>query len=185
MNYYAHTITRFYRYDINISKLEQILASGYLLSRRKLGLEDEYVAFNGMDYISLCDLSVLHNDYSAYNIYTRNGLSLLFDKSISVIKPIIIEERIKSILEFSSKMNEIGRGKIRYSDLHDEVQVKDELSLCYLRGVSVSLDKIVELHDIEYAKKYLESIKRKLIEYNYDIPIYDIDCEEEVNIKKL
>jgi len=186
MDFYAHTITKLYDYDFkDIDKLEEILKAGYLLSRRKLGLNEEYAAFNGMDYISLCDLSMEHSYYSAYSMYARRGLSLLFDKNINVVKPIVIERNGESILTYFNKMHDMGMGKVRYTDFHDEVQVKDELSLSYLRGVSLSRKKIIELNDFMYAKEYLKRIRNKLIEYNYNIPIYNIDNEEEIRIKSL
>ena len=186
MDFYAHTITKYYDYDFkDIDKLKKILKSGYLLSRNKLGLDEDSAAFNGMDYISLCDLGVRHDDYSAYSMYTKKGLSLLFDKKINVIKPIVIDRNGESILTYFDKMHEMGMGKIRYSDFHDEVQVKDKLSLSYLSGVSLSLDRIICINDFMHAKEYLKKIREMLIEYEYDIPIYNIDNEEQIKIKSL
>ena len=66
MNYYSHTI-RISNFSFgDIEKVEDILKSGFIYSRRNLKnipgsdiklLGEETSLFNGMDYISLCDLS--------------------------------------------------------------------------------------------------------------------------------
>ena len=122
MNYYAHSISKFDKFDFNdIIVLQKILSTGYVLSRRNLDLCEEDALFNGMDYISLCDLSAHHEDYSAYNIYVKNGLSLLFDKNIKVIKPVYINLD-KRDLNIGEKMHEFGLKGI-YTDLSDEVTI--------------------------------------------------------------
>ena len=179
MDFYAHTISPYDDFMLNdLEKLEDILSSGYLLSRRYLNLNKEDSLFNGMDYISLCDLSKRHDDYSSYYLYTTRGLSLLFDKNIDVIIPnyIILNDRHLSTIQ---KMHELGL-KGRYSDLRDEVQVKDKLSLEYLKGASIPLSNIQKNHSDDYVKYYLYFIKSMLSYYKFDVPIYNLD-----NNKKL
>ena len=98
MNYYSHTI-RVTNFDISdVYRVKNIFKIGYLLSRNKLkdiiydegiNISETTALFNGMDYISLCDLTMEHDEYSAYNMYTKRGLSLIFNKKLPVIKPSI------------------------------------------------------------------------------------------------
>ena len=180
LKYYAHSFNKTDNLMLSdITKLEDILKNGALLSRRKLGLSEEDALFNGMDYISLCDLGEEHDLYSAYNIYTMRGLSLLFDRDIKVIKPIYVKLSRNSLFA-QEEMHDYGI-KGRYSDLMDEVQVKDELSLEYLRAISLSLKRIEFLHDKEYLKIYLSRIQEALNYYKYHVPIINLDDEQEID----
>ncbi len=182
LNYYAHSICKCENIGFNIGKLEEILKSGYLLSRRRLGLNEDDALFNGMDYISLCDLSVNHNSHSAFNFYIEQGLSLLFDNGIKVIKPNYVSVYHYGLLA-GEKMHDYGK-KGRYSDFLDEVQVKDKLSLEYLRGLSLSL-KITKSFDSENnIKAYLNIIYNLLEEYQYKVPLINLDDDREINMKK-
>lgn len=184
LNFFSHTISEYDTFAFGeLKKLEKILKDGYLLSRRKLGLNVEMAAFNGMDYISLCDLSKEHEDYSAYNIYTKRGLSLLFDKSIKVIEPNYYQREIRDVVYFK-KIHEMGLGKTRYSDLKDEVQVKNELSLEYLRGILLPYLKIMNRTCLNYANYYLDEIYSLLKQYNYDVPIINLDDEKVLTKRK-
>ena len=174
MDYYAHTISTYNDFFLSdLEKLENIIKSGYVLSRRRLGLNSRDALFNGMDYISLCDLSKEHLAYSSYNLYTKRGLSLLFDKKIDVIVPqyVVINKRSLNDID---KMHELGLSG-RFSDFMDEVQVKDELSLDFMRALSLSYDAICESHSEEYIKKYLLAVKEILLDYNYHVPIINLD----------
>ena len=84
MDYFSHTIriTNF-SYD-DIYHLENILKKGYLLSRRRispeireeLNLSLDNSLYNGMNHISLCDLSSNHDNYSAYNIFVKKAKTM-------------------------------------------------------------------------------------------------------------
>ena len=183
MDYYGHTIKIYKDYAFNdLELLESILSSGYLLSRRNLGVNSSY-GFNGMDYISLCDMSMQESSYSAYNMYIKNGLSLLFDKSIKVIEPTFLY--IDNMLpNFSDIMKSYGLEKERYSDLMDEVQVKDSLSLDYLKAISLPINRFLKFHSKEYFLAYLKMLKTMLINYDKNVPIINIDTKKEIKIKE-
>ncbi len=186
-NYYAHTIrvSDYDRYDLDI--LEKIFKCGYILSRNglnKIGEKGvkvslETALFNGMDYVSLCDLSKRHDYYSAYEMYVKRGLSLLFSHGIRVLEPIIIEKNLRN-LDYINNMHNLGIGVDRYSDLLDEVQVKNEISLAYLKGLSLSINSFLKSNSEEYLRYYLKNVKYLLMKYNYKIPIYNIDTGEKI-----
>lgn len=184
MNYYAHTISKYDNFMLSdLENLENILKSGYLLSRRKLGLNKSDALFNGMDYISLTDLSKKDNGHSSYMMYTKKGLSLLFNKDIDVVTPKIIYLDSRHV-DIGKKMHNLGlRG--RFSDLSDEVQVKDRLSLEYLKGLTLSLDRIESFHSDDYVNYYLYYTLCMLKEYGYNLPIIDLGSEKEIEIDKI
>ena len=184
LDYYAHTISYNHHFMLSdISTLEKILQSGYLLSRRNLKMDEKETLFNGMDYISLCDLTKKKDYYSAYNIYTQNGLSLLFSRDIEVIIPNYINLSQRSN-DMGKEMHRLGL-KGRYSDFKDEVQVKDKLSLKYLKGLSIPLEKLCSCHSNEYAYYYLYYVKGCLKNHGYRLPILDLDNEKVIDIQKM
>lgn len=202
-NIYLHAIYAFYkryRHEDTIKKLKYILESDAILSRR-LQMNNDPYGFNGIDYISLCDYEKrnLHHkgmpDYTAYYSYIRESLSLMFPKDkIEVIKPKMVDfiGLSKSGLD---RMLELGLSKEqRYSDLYDEVQVKDIVPLTSLNGVTMPLDKMVkgfipENIATSMVQRELEQIKELLIKYNHEVPMYDIDSfislDDDQNVKTL
>lgn len=194
MEYYSHTIRITNFSFIDIEKVEDILISGYLYSRRNLQkilhinnitLSEETCLFNGMDYVSLCDLSKKGMDYSAYNMYVNRGLSFLFNKDMEVIIPTVINTRIDSY-SFFGDAHMLGLGKERYSDLKDEVQVKDKVSLNYLEGMALSLNQMKKFHNNQYLIEYLKLLKDVLIRYQKNIPIINLDNQKEImTVQKL
>lgn len=192
MEYYSHTIYITNFNNIDIFRLENILKTGYLFSRRILNsifvnydinISEKTALFNGMDYISLCDLSKVHEEYSAYNMYFKNGLSLLFDRNIDVVIPLLIKERIGELFSCNN-VHDLGMGLIRYSDLSDEVQVKDKLSIEHLHGISLSINRFLHFHSEKYLIDYLKWLKYVLTKYEKNIPIINIDNYEEISLKK-
>lgn len=192
MEYYSHTI-RISNFNlIDIEKIEDILKSGYIYSRRNLqnlpnfdikSLGEDTSLFNGMDYISLCDLSKRNLDYSAYNMYVKRGLSFLFNKKIDVITPTVVNNRLGGY-SFFGDAHALGMQTMRYSDLPDEVQVKDKISLDNLEGISLSIKQMQKFHDDEYMKNYIKLVRKKLDDYQKDVPIINIDTEEELTVDK-
>ena len=186
MDYYAHTIriSNFRMRDLD--NLEKILKSGYLLSRRKLrqngdkSIENSVFSmlFNGMDYISLCDLKMNHDGNSAYNMYMKRGLSLLFDRDISVINPTVLAPN-----DYSYFNIKLFLGKERFTDLIDEVQVKDSISLSHLMGMSLSLSVFKSFYNEDYIKNYLNYLNQLLNDYEFFVPMYDLDTKEKIKVK--
>ncbi len=192
MDYYSHTI-RITNFDIHDAYLMgKILKSGYLLSRNKLkGLVDDHdrylceatALFNGMDYISLCDLSCVHEEYSAYNMYVKRGLSFLFSRELQVIKPKLVSIQMGNII-FGDDAHKMGMGVERYSDLPDEVQVRDCVSMKYLRGILFSLETFYRYHNEIYLVEYVKLLKEVLNMNGYSVPVINLDTENEIIIEK-
>jgi len=186
-NCYAHAICISYFKVKDFKILEEIFKSGYILSRneqRKQGKRNVSnsiitACFNGMDYISLCDLMMSHDGYSSYDMYIRKGLSLLLDRDLSVIKPKLIDQN-----DFMYFNTYTFCGKERFTDLIDEVQVKDQISLKHLLGISLSLSVFRSFHDEEYLINYLKYVNFIQDKYNYDVPIYNLDDKSLIKIKK-
>lgn len=184
MNYYAHTISKFDNYMLSdFEILENILKSGYLLSRRNLGLSEKDALFNGMDYLSLTDLEKSDGNHSSFEMYTKKGLSLLFSKNINVIIPKHIHLNSRDI-NIGKQMHTFGK-KGRFSDLCDEVQVKDKLSLEYLQGLCLSMERIQLFHSNNYINYYLYTIYYMLNEYGYKASIINLDTELEMDTDKV
>lgn len=197
---YLHTINNGYKdyYDAKKQRsvLEAILKSDAILSRRNQGLTDESnTNFSGLDYISLSDYEkrfVCNKEkefYNSFYAYVRRGLSLAFpQESIKVIEPTILPILSKNIRDFEY-MRLYGLDKTeRFTDLPDEVQVKDKLTLKDLNGVLFPCDNY--MHSKLFTRKekmiklLLEEVKivKEILEkYNKEVNIYDVDSLLEVN----
>ena len=197
---YLHTINNGYKdyYDSKKQRsvLEAILKSDAILSRRNQGLTDESnINFSGLDYISLSDYEkrfVCNKEKEFYNTfyaYARRGLSLAFpQESIKAIEPTILPILSNNIRDFEY-MRLYGLDKTeRFTDLPDEVQVKDKLTLKDLNGVLFPCDNY--MHSKLFTRKekmiklLLEEVKivKEILEkYNKEVNIYDVDSLLEVN----
>ena len=189
-----HAINSYY--DIyyqkqNLDKLKCILQSKELLSRRLLGLPDSS-GFNGMDYISLCDYQQRnvypfnHPNYNSYDAYIRENISIMFPKDkLQIINPYIIDV-IKKNKKGYARMATLGLNEfIRFTDLPDEVQVKDRIPLDLMCGITIPVKKLENIFlsaDKNTWKilAYLNEIKKLLTKYDYCVPIYDIDSMTEL-----
>ena len=198
---YLHTINNGFS-DYYIPKkqrevLENILKSDKILSKRMQGLNENNTILNfcGLDYISLSDYEkrfVSNREkyhYNGYYAYVRNGLSLTFPQDkIDVIEPIIIGVCTKTSRDFEY-MSLLGMDKEnRYTDLPDEVQVKDSLSLDNLNGILFPTENFMHSKILTKKSKMLKLLKEELIilrdildKYEKDVLIYDVDTLEELN----
>ena len=198
-----HAINGYYEMyypKLNLKVLESILKDNALLSRRLQGITNSS-GFNGLDYISLCDYqkrNMYHTNnphYTAFNAYIKESLSLIFpiDK-LQVITPYILNIITKNKKGYHH-MAYLGNIKdIRYSDLYDEIQVKDKISLDLLCGITIPVKKMNSPvlstdKNIQNIIKHIEKINALLINYNHQVPIYDIESmtelDSEENVKRL
>ena len=74
---------------------------------------------------------------------------------------------------------------LRYSDLPDEVQVKDSISLDLMCGITIPLKKLDNLFlstkkNTQKIVTHLGQIRRLLAFYDHLVPIYDIDSMTEL-----
>ena len=173
---------------------------------RNQGMKNS-TSFAGLDYISLCDYEKRKHfngkvpfyiqNYNSYNSYILKSLALCFDKEkLDAIEPIMVDYvGTLSNGEGYKIMKEYGLKEERYSDLADEVQIKDKVSLEHL--VELTFPTISFFNESMYftksskIKALINEIKRieeLLKEYNYNVPIYDIDTKQlmtEENIEKI
>lgn len=200
---YLHGISPSSNYNSSLTlyTLSRILQSRYLLSLR-LQKKSSKNGFNGLDYISLCDYekrfeinsntenSILSSNidgYNAFNYYIRYSLSLVFPKKeLEVIIPKIIDSPITTKEGFIN-MKILGEStNERYSDMPDEVQVKDSISLDKMIGLTypthqLYTDHLSEEKNIKSIIKDLNKINQLLEKYGYNSKIFDIDTFEELS----
>lgn len=177
---------------------DKILSSNALLSANKRGVKS-YNHFSGSDYISLSDYEKRFNtkkgNYNGYNVYARQEASIMFPKGkFDVIEPIILEHEITKYTNYRYILYILGMSNERYSDLNDEVQVKDMVSLEYMNGITLPCeyiinywkpvkDNIIKLRD--EVNKYRELLDK----HNYIVPIHDIqtldNLENDDNLERI
>ncbi len=144
--------------------------------------------FNGVDYISLCDytrryiMSKAKKDFNAYNTYVRYSVSLMFPHGkFEVIDPVIVKSPFLTTPKDYVKMKELGLSKDkRFSDMPDEVQVKDRVPLEYMSGLAYPVHMVRENGENSIKKMArimadLDMLNYALSVYGYDVPIYDVD----------
>ena len=166
--------------------LEKILKSGEILSPRLSGIKCNY-NFSGLDYISLCDYEKKHlgkgykNRYNGFYQYAVFDPSLMFPKEgIEVIEPIILDQMIVFYSNYRTYMKELGLLEERYTDLADEVQVRDRVSLETLCGFTIPTYEFLRRfksveHDAKVTYEELLKYKELFDKYGYDLPFYDVN----------
>lgn len=194
---YLHAINSvpddYYHPDETNQKLLQILKRRALLSA-KLQRKRSYGGFNGRDYVSLCDYDKRDDykrfmgKYNAFHTYVRYSLSLAFPKDkLSVIEPKVLNGVYIRDSKGYAEMERIGKSKSeRCTDMPDEVQVKDKVSLDNLCATTFPLHLLKDfkgysIDELSSIIMYeIEEIDKLLSKFGYDVPIYDIDTFEEL-----
>lgn len=178
--------------------LKNILEANAVLSASKRGVEYIY-NFSGKDYVSLSDYEKRNiykkDEYNGYYQYTIRDTSIVFPKgAFEVIIPTLLENRIIDYDYPLDAMQKYGLLEERFSDLPDEVQVKDEVSLKHMIALTLPSSEIINYwfsinKNIDILKREVEKYKKLLYEYGKDVPIYDINTfkslEEEDNVKEI
>lgn len=98
------------------------------------------------------------------------------------IEPTIIEAPTLRTAKDYAKMKKLGllKGKQRYSDMPDEVQVRDKVSLEHMIGLTYPIH-LVRDNGESFSKKIerimcdLDTMNYALSENGYNVPIYDVD----------
>lgn len=191
--YHAINVNKdYYDQELTIKKLDKILDSGALLSRRLQGdLDSSRGGFSGFDYICLYD-NLLRNagcfngdnfykGNDSYTVFMSNSLALGFSRdNISIIKPTLIAP-VSFDWNKMEEMRIIARLEgARYTDMPDEVQVKDKLSLkkmvCLTLPVHLMLESTLSVNNYLKNDIYncVTEIENLLRTYGYDVPIYDL-----------
>ncbi len=134
----------FYHGTLEIDTLIKILLSGSIKSRRLLNY-DIPGYFNTEDYVSLCrkidDLTYYDEYRNSFESFIENNFCLIISNEVNAIKTEYYDSS-KTILwtEIVNFLHE--HEDVRYSDLIDEWQVKDEISLKYIIGIGLPFTKI-------------------------------------------
>ena len=207
-SYYLHAIDNQngnpFNGERSIERLKEILSSGELKSKRLRGITDtSHGGWNGLDYISLCDYRRRNNKpynndqylrgYTAYSTYIRESLSFLIKKNkINAIKPELVAP---IIFDWDSHfiMYELGNSNEgRYSDLLDEVQVKDRIPFDRIKGMTIPIEYMVTEHDPLFKTKkfkyfppyntkelieYLKRVQDLLNQYKVSSDLYDLETQ--------
>lgn len=195
---YLHTLfaSKFYSSKKSLNLLEKILISNELLSRKLQGLSDS-INFCGEDYISLVDLKKRNqfksDEYNSYLLFARFNPSIIFPNNIfDVVEPVILPLKIADYYDSVHLMQMLGASKdSRYTDLLDEVQVKDRISLDFMIGFMLPSYEVLNFWrndsiNMDIVKRECEKYRELLIKYGHDVPIYDsitfrnLDDEEEI-----
>ena len=189
---YMHTVNnRYFNSRRDIKVLSSILDSNAILSLRRQG-KSHSSSFAGLDYISLCDYEkrkITNNDllyYNSFYAYIRHGISLAFDKktinSIYEVKEPILLEALEKSNMIHYYMEMLGNEEKRYTDLPDEVQIKDEVSLDYLSYITYPCDEFflsrLFIRQESKEKKLiteLNNLRSVLLWHNKHVNIYDIN----------
>ena len=196
-NIYLHAINsvpdEYYHPEETNKILLQILKRRAILSS-KLQRRRSTGGFNGYDYVSLCDYAK-RNDYksfmgkyNAYHTYVRYSLSLAFPKDkLNIIKPKVLNGVYIRDSKGYYEMEKLGNSrKERCTDMPDEVQVKDKVSLDNLCATTFPLHLLKGFSDSSLDEQAsiimfeIEEIDRLLNKFGYDVPMYDIDTFEEL-----
>ena len=190
-----YSLSDYYDSKMTLKILKKILESNAILSARLQKKFFHIVLFNGIDYISLCDYEKSEKyrliETNSYETYIRYSLSLIFPKDkIPVIEPEIID----AVYDYET-IREYGLSEDkRYSDLPDEVQVKDKISLDLMTGITLPVSKMKniflnEAKTTNMVLREIDKIRTLLDKYNHLVPLYDIDTfeslEKEENVKTL
>lgn len=190
-----YSLSDYYDSKMTLKILKKILESNAILSARLQKKFFHIVLFNGIDYISLCDYEKSEKyrliETNSYETYIRYSLSLIFPKDkIPVIEPEIID----AVYDYET-IREYGLSEDkRYSDLPDEVQVKDKISLDLMTGITLPVSKMKniflnETKTTNMVLREIDKIRTLLDKYNHLVPLYDIDTfeslEKEENVKTL
>lgn len=191
---YLHTVNnRNFNSRRDISTVSYILDCNSLLSLRNQGIS-ESISFAGLDHISLCDYekkNITNNGnlfYNSFYSYIRHGISFAFDKKTleevyEVKRPTILEVYNSFLMNYYRQyMKALGNEEKRYSDLPDEVQIKDKISLDYLSFITYPCEEFFDsrlfFRYTTKRKKLIEeinSLRSVLISHGKDLDIYDIN----------
>lgn len=161
---FYHGIKPYYAPNESISIMLQIISSGGIKCRRLQGVTSK-LGFNGDDYISVCegksDYEYRKYPNNAFFRYIYYGFCFILSDDIPVIPVQYINrddfDSYTEIIEYMSHYPDV-----RFSDLFDEWQVKDEIPLSYIVGIGLSTCQILEYINSKKEKEIFKSNLNKL-----------------------
>lgn len=159
--YYYHGMSPRKNPNDRLNTMIEIIKSGGLKSKHLQDNLGFVIGFNGNEYISLCNKE---NSYMYNFIDDRNNS---YEEYIVNNFCFIISDRIDAIKtqDFSKKRSEISyadfysiaQGDIRYSDMFDEWQVKDEIKLDKIIGIGLPFNLVMSYKNMD--KEFKKSIE--------------------------
>ncbi len=157
---FYHGIKSYYDPNESISIMLQIISSGGIKCRRLQGVTSK-LGFNGDDYISVCegksDYEYRKYPNNAFFRYIYYGFCFILSDNIPVI-PVqyINSDDFDSYTEIIEYMSHYPG--VRFSDLFDEWQVKDEIPLDYIVGLGLPLQSLSKIYNLD--DKMMKEIER-------------------------
>lgn len=161
---FYHGIKSYYDPNESISIMLQIISSGGIKCRRLQGVTSK-LGFNGDDYISVCEekSNYEYRKYpnNAFFRYIYYGFCFILSDNMPVIPVHYINgDDFDSYTEIIEYMNHYPG--VRFSDLFDEWQVKNEIPLSYIVGIGLSTCQILEYINSNKEKEMFKNNLNKL-----------------------
>lgn len=166
----------------NIDALLNVLECGYILSRKNL-TSNGYVykndcnnIFNGNDWISLSQKSLIDNRLS--HIYRSSYDEFIFNKICLVIDPMGLDLKYTNTIDWDNCYPDVLRelvnddNTIRYSYYMDEVQVKHSLSKTKFLAIGYPIKSVRNTNKVI---EDLNRIRESLLRVELNIPIVNSD----------
>ncbi len=170
----------FYHGVDDLLTMLKIIDCGYIKSKRQLGFSKEN-DFNGLDYISLCNKEsndmYIGSTLNSFDNYIKNNFCFIISNDINATKCEYID--ISKCTEEQVKL--LSNSDVRYSDMFDEWQVKDSISLNDVVGIGLPLNYLNKIRSGYYNSEYqIERVFLIANMLNLDI----INTDEEDFIEK-
>ena len=169
--YQKHQQFYFHSVRFKFETLEEILKSGYILSREKSGLISKSPTFNGEKWISICKYYDPYYDYgycpnNAFCFLVLNGLSIVLDNNLEATKTFYMsfDELYPGVIK--------EENPVRYSECVDEYQVRDSISREHFIALAYPYLYMLD-NDKTLAKLQYDQIRYLLDMFHYDLPIVD------------
>ena len=101
---------------------------------------------------------------------------------IEVIEPIILNKMIAFCSGGVTMMKELGMAEERYTDLEDEVQVRDRIDIDKMCGFTLPTYEFTRIfksveHDAKVTYQEVLKYKELFDKYGFEVPFYDINTE--------
>lgn len=147
---------KFFYHGTDLNSFMSILDTGEIKCRRlieKEGIKTSRtldpifgVGYNGYEYISLCQLNNFsYNSESAYRVFVRNHYCFIISNEINAVKTVYvhskeIDEYYKE--EFITSLRNQFEGDLRFSNMQDEWQVRNRVSLNDIVGIGIPFNML-------------------------------------------
>lgn len=170
----------FYHGTRTIDTILQVFNCQEIQSQRLQGFEKSY-GYNGLDYISLCkkedNKEYVTRRKNSFNGYIKGNFCFIISDEIDALKTEYKNCDNMTYEELQIFLSE--HSDTRYSDMFDEWQVRDSISLKYIVGIGLTIDKILERIEDDKNKCFFYDVKSLLgIIKELKLDIIDT-CEED------